>query len=156
MRKYYNHKLWTNPWHHEEEPHNNYETPRRQTKQSNQLFLKAKNKQICIDKVWSTSAGKYHWISRFIVIFSKIYHKILYFSLKYSNQNTYLNNVSKKAMIRNQYNHVPHLTQDTTRKSDTNARKHHIQESQEVIHFPAGDHNSAMNRQENMTNTKHK
>ena len=25
-RKYHNHKLQTNPWHHEEEPHNNHET----------------------------------------------------------------------------------------------------------------------------------
>ena len=31
--------LQTNPWHHEEEPHNNHETPGRQTKQSNQLSL---------------------------------------------------------------------------------------------------------------------
>ena len=29
----------TNPWHREEEPHNNYETPGRQTKQSNQLSI---------------------------------------------------------------------------------------------------------------------
>ena len=28
-----------NPWHHEEEPHNNHETPGRQTKQRNQLSL---------------------------------------------------------------------------------------------------------------------
>ena len=39
IRKYHNHKLQTNPWHREEEPHNNYETPGRQTKQSNQLSL---------------------------------------------------------------------------------------------------------------------
>ena len=32
-------KLQTNLWHHEEEPRNNYETPGRQTKQSNQLSL---------------------------------------------------------------------------------------------------------------------
>ena len=37
--KYHNHKLQTNPWHREEEPHNNDETPGRQTKQSNQLSL---------------------------------------------------------------------------------------------------------------------
>ena len=30
-----NHKLQTNPWHLEEEPHNNHEAPGRQTKQSN-------------------------------------------------------------------------------------------------------------------------
>ena len=39
IRKYHNHKLQTNPWHREEEPHNNQETPGRQTKQSNQLSL---------------------------------------------------------------------------------------------------------------------
>ena len=39
IRKYHNHKLQINPWHREEEPHNNHETPRRQTKQSNQLSL---------------------------------------------------------------------------------------------------------------------
>ena len=39
IRKYHNHKLQTNPWHREEEPHNNYKTPGRQTKQSNQPSL---------------------------------------------------------------------------------------------------------------------
>ena len=39
IRKYHNQKLQTNPWHHEEEPHNNHETPGRQTKQSNQFSL---------------------------------------------------------------------------------------------------------------------
>ena len=39
IRKYHNHKLQTNPWHREEDPHNNHETPGRQTKQSNQLSL---------------------------------------------------------------------------------------------------------------------
>ena len=37
IRIYHNHKLQTNPWYREEEPHNNQETPGRQTKQSNQL-----------------------------------------------------------------------------------------------------------------------
>ena len=36
---YHNHKLQTNHWHREEEPHNNHDTPGRQTKQSNQLSL---------------------------------------------------------------------------------------------------------------------
>ena len=35
-------------------------------------------------------------------------------------------------------------------------RKHHIQESQEVSHFPAGDHKTAMNIQDSMTYGKHK
>ena len=39
IRKYHNQKLQTNPWHREEEPHNNHETRKRQTKQSNQLSL---------------------------------------------------------------------------------------------------------------------
>ena len=64
--------------------------------------------------------------------------------------------VSKKAKIRNRYNQVPHLTQETSDESDKNTRKHHIQESQEASPFPAGDHNAAMNRQETMTNMKHK
>ena len=37
IRKYHNHKLQTNPWNREEEPHNNHETQGRQTKQSKQL-----------------------------------------------------------------------------------------------------------------------
>ena len=36
----------------------------------------------------------------------------------------FLVKVSKKAKIRNQYNQVPHLTQDTSWESDKNARKH--------------------------------
>ena len=42
IKKYLNHKLQTNPWYREKEPHNNHnnhETPGRQTKQSNQLSL---------------------------------------------------------------------------------------------------------------------
>ena len=38
-RKYHTHKPQTNPLYLEEEPHNNHETPGRQTKQSNQLSL---------------------------------------------------------------------------------------------------------------------
>ena len=34
--------------------------------------------------------------------------------------------------------------------------KHHIQERQEVSLFPPGDHTAAINRQESMTNMKHK
>ena len=46
--------------------------------------------------------------------------------------------VRKKAKIRNQYNHVPHLTQDTIWESDKISSKHHTQESQESSPFPAG------------------
>ena len=33
IRKNRNHKLRTNPWHREEDPHNNHKTPGKQTKQ---------------------------------------------------------------------------------------------------------------------------
>ena len=62
-------------------------------------------------------------------------------------------NVGKKANIRNRYNQVPHLTQDTTWDSDKNRRNYHIHDSQEVSPFPAGDHEAAMNRQDSMTDT---
>ena len=64
----------------------------------------------------------------------------------------------EKAMIRNLYNQVPHLTQDTDGISDKvskvakirnrynqvpNARKQHIPENQEASTFPTGDHKVA-------------
>ena len=61
--------------------------------------------------------------------------------------------VRKKATIRNQFSHVPHLTQDTEWESDKNTRKHHVQESQEVSPFPTGDHKAATNRHLAKTNT---
>ena len=39
VRKFHNHKLQTNPWHCEEEPHSNHEALGKQTKQSNQISL---------------------------------------------------------------------------------------------------------------------
>ena len=64
-------------------------------------------------------------------------------------------NTRKKANFRNQYNQVLHLTQETIWECDKNTRKHHIQESQEVCPFPAGDHKALRNRQDSMTkNTK--
>ena len=60
--------------------------------------------------------------------------------------------VRKVAKIRNRYNQVPHLTQDTTWESDKNAIKHHKQEPRSQP-FPADDHKTAMNRRESMTNT---
>ena len=40
--------------------------------------------------------------------------------------------IGKNAKIRNRYNQVPHLTQDTIWERDKYTRKHHIQGSQEV------------------------
>ena len=56
--------------------------------------------------------------------------------------------VRQAAKIRNRCNQVPHLTQDTTCESDKNTRKNHIhiQESQDVSPFNAGDHKTARNR----------
>ena len=63
------------------------------------------------------------------------------------------NDQSKEAKIRNRFNQIPHLTQDTTWESDKNTMKHNIRESQEASPFSAGDHKAAMYRQESMTNT---
>ena len=53
-------------------------------------------------------------------------------------------------MIRNHHNQIPHLTKDIIRESGKNTRKHHIQESQEVSPFQAGDQKGARNRQDSM------
>ena len=51
----------------------------------------------------------------------------------------FLFKVSKDAKIRNRYNEVPHLTQDTNGKV-TNSQIDTTNKSQEVSPFPAGDH----------------
>ena len=53
--------------------------------------------------------------------------------------------VSKGAKIRNQYNQVPHLTQDTNGKV-TNSQLETTNTSQVDSPFPAGDHKSHINR----------
>ena len=53
--------------------------------------------------------------------------------------------VSKGAKIRNLYNQVPHLTQDTNGKV-TNSQLDTTNESQEVSPFPAGDHKAHIHR----------
>ena len=57
--------------------------------------------------------------------------------------------------MRNQYNQVSYLTQNTTLESDE-TQENITHKSQEVSPFPAGDHKAAMNRQDSMTGTKHK
>ena len=66
----------------------------------------------------------------------------------------YLLKVSKGAKIRNRYNQVPHLTQDTNGKA-TNSWLDTTNESQEVSSFPAGDHKAHINRRIQM-HSKHK
>ena len=53
--------------------------------------------------------------------------------------------VSKGAKIRNQYNQVPYLTEETNGKV-TNSQLDTSNESQEVSPFPAGDHKAHINR----------
>ena len=62
--------------------------------------------------------------------------------------------VSKGAKIRNQYNQVPHMTQDTNGKV-TNSQLDTPNESQEVSPFPAGDHKAHINRRA-QRHSKHK
>ena len=68
--------------------------------------------------------------------------------------------VSKGAKIRNRYNQVPHLTQDTNGKV-INSQLDTTNESQEVSPFPAGDHKAHINRRaqrhsKQKTEQKHK
>ena len=53
--------------------------------------------------------------------------------------------VNMGAKIRNRYNQVPHLTQDTNGKV-TNSQPHTTNQSQEVSPFSAGDHKADINR----------
>ena len=62
--------------------------------------------------------------------------------------------VSKGAKIRNRYNQVPHLTQDTNGKV-TNLLLDTTNESQEVSSFPAGDLKEYINRR-TQRHSKHK
>ena len=71
-------------------------------------------------------------------------HPMEYISLK----------VSKGAKIRNRYNQVPHLTQDTNGKV-TNSQLDTTNESQEVRPFSAGDHKAHINRRA-QRHSKHK
>ena len=65
----------------------------------------------------------------------------------------FVSKVSKGAKIRNRYNQVPHLTQDTNGKV-TNSQLDTTNESQEVSPFPAGDHKAHLNRR-TQTHSKH-
>ena len=62
--------------------------------------------------------------------------------------------VSNGAKIRNQYNQVPHVTQDNNGKV-TNSQLDATNKSQEVSPFPAGDHKAHINRHA-QRHSKHK
>ena len=64
------------------------------------------------------------------------------------------NKVSKVAKIRNRYNQVPHLTQDTNGKV-TNSQKTPQTRAKRSALFPAGDHEAHINRRaQNIANTR--
>ena len=63
--------------------------------------------------------------------------------------------VRKTAKIRNQYNQVPNLTQETTWGSDKNTIRHHKQKPRGQP-VPSSWPQAAMKRRESMTNTRHK
>ena len=60
----------------------------------------------------------------------------------------------KGAKIRDQYNQVPHLTQDTNGEV-ANTQLDTTHESQDVSPFPAGDHKAHINRR-TQRHSKHK
>ena len=62
--------------------------------------------------------------------------------------------VSKGAKIRNRFNQVPHLTQDTNGKV-TKSQLDTTNEREEVSPFSAGDHKANINRRI-QTHSKHK
>ena len=72
------------------------------------------------------------------LLLSSIFHTLVY------NHKIQVK-VSKGAKIRNHYNRVPHLTQNTIGKV-TNSQLDTTDESQEVSSFPAGDHKAHINR----------
>ena len=71
-----------------------------------------------------------------------------------TDKTTLIIKVSKGAKIRNRYNQVPHLTQDTDGKV-TNSQLDTTNESQEDSPFPAGDHKAHINRRA-QRHSKHK
>ena len=61
--------------------------------------------------------------------------------------------VRKRAKIRNRYNQVPHLTQDTNGKVTT-SQSDITNQSQEVSPFPSADHKTSINRRTRKQNKK--
>ena len=86
---------------------------------------------------------------------AKIFQSLKYqCTLNHAFENGLPTKVSKGAKIRNRYNQVPHLTQDTNGKV-TNSQLDTTKESQKVIPFPAGDHKAHINRRA-QRHSKHK
>ena len=71
-----------------------------------------------------------------------------------TDKTTLIIKVTKSAKIRNRYNQVQYLTQDTNGKV-TNSQSDTLNESQEVSPFPAGDHKAQLNSR-TQRHSKHK
>ena len=99
VRKYHNHILQTNPWYREEERHNNHET-------HEDKLAKAISSSLPIKMI-----AKQEWTQSNVQQYTE--------QLQKTNNGS---KVSKVAKIRNRYNQVPHLTQDTNWKV-TNSQK---------------------------------
>ena len=92
-----------------------------------------------------------------LTTFSDTYFEIELLSITGTDSNFEIcsnNKVNKGAKIRNRYNQVPHLTQDTYGKA-TNSQLDTTNESQEVSPFPAGVHKAHINRR-TQRHSKHK
>ena len=71
-----------------------------------------------------------------------------------TDKTTLIIKVRKGAKIRNRYSPVPHPTHDTNGKA-TNSQLDTTNESQEVSHFPVGDHKAHIKRRA-QRHSKHK
>ena len=89
------------------------------------------------------------WYNYYICMTRKMENKLIGLWNK-----SYQSKVSKGAKIRNRYNQVPHLTQDTNGKV-TNSQLDTTNDSQEVSSFPADDHKVHINRRAHR-HSKHK
>ena len=99
-------------------------------------------------------------IRRTDYLYLKVTDLVMCLALQQQTARIRMLKVNKGANIRNRFNKVPHLTQDTNGKV-TNSQLDTTDESQEVSPFPAGDHKAHINRRvqrfsKHMTEQKHK
>ena len=74
-----------------------------------------------------------------VILVSKDTHLVFYIK-------GVLKKVSKGAKIRNRYNQVPHLTQDTNGKVTNSQQTPQTRAKRSISPFPAGDHKAHINR----------
>ena len=89
--------------------------------------------------IYCLSSHSCHFCQKYFFLEPESFMRMFNVSTLYSKVSNCSIKVNKGAKIRNQYNQVPHLTQDTNGKV-TNSQSDTTKESQEVSPFPAGDH----------------